>query len=80
MAENPLLARHGGGVIWDGMPFETPVIPAKAGTQSVHSPFPKLCRVDSSRHGGTGMTAACNAHVLQMTPVPGAFEAGITLI
>ena len=37
----------GVGVIWDGIPFETPVIPAKA-----------------------GMTATCNAHVSQMTPVP----------
>jgi len=41
------------------------------GIQSVDSAFPKVCRVDSSRHGGTGMTAACNAHGSQMKPVPG---------
>jgi hypothetical protein len=39
---------------WD--PLEPPVIPAKAGIQSDDSTFPKACGVDSSRHGGTGMT------------------------
>jgi hypothetical protein len=29
----------GGGVIWDGIPLETPVIPAKAGIQSVDNAF-----------------------------------------
>jgi hypothetical protein len=32
----------GGGVIWDGISFETPVIPAKAGIQSFDSGFPKV--------------------------------------
>jgi hypothetical protein len=41
----------GVGVIWDGMPFETPVIPAKAGIQSVDSAFPKVCGVDSRFRG-----------------------------
>ena len=42
---------EGGGVIWDGMPFETPVIPAKAGIQSFDGAFPKLCRADSRFRG-----------------------------
>jgi hypothetical protein len=33
----------GVGVIWDGIPFETPVIPAKAGIQSVDRALPKVC-------------------------------------
>jgi hypothetical protein len=40
-----------GCVIWDGIPFETPVISAKAGTQSVDSAFPKVCPVDSRFRG-----------------------------
>jgi hypothetical protein len=50
------LAVAGAGVIWNGDPLDPPVIPAKAGIQSDDSTFPKVCRVDSSRHGGTGMT------------------------
>jgi hypothetical protein len=34
-------------VIWDGIPIEMPVIPAKAGIQSIDRAFPKVCRVDS---------------------------------
>jgi len=41
----------GGGVIWDGIPLGTPVIPAKAGIQSVDSAFLKVCRVDSRFRG-----------------------------
>jgi hypothetical protein len=41
----------GVGVIWDGIPFGTPVIPAKAGIQSVDRAFPKVCRVDSRFRG-----------------------------
>jgi hypothetical protein len=37
----------GVGVIWDGIPFEPPVIPAKAGIQFVDGAFPKVCGVDS---------------------------------
>jgi hypothetical protein len=37
----------GGGVIWNIIPYETPVIPAKAGIQSVDSAFSKVCGVDS---------------------------------
>jgi hypothetical protein len=39
------------GIIWDGTRFETPVIPAKAGIQSVDSAFPRVCRVDSRFRG-----------------------------
>ena len=46
------------------------VIPAKAGIQCVDGTFPKACGVDSSRHGGTGMTVALSARVAPMTPVP----------
>jgi hypothetical protein len=53
----------GAGANWNGDPLEppvipakAPVIPAKAGIQSDDSTFPKACGVDSSRHGGTGMT------------------------
>jgi len=52
------------------MGSETPVIPAKAGIQSVDCLLPKACGVDSSRHGGTGMTATCSAHLSQTTPLP----------
>ena len=41
----------GGGVIWHGVPFETPVIPAKAGIQPVDSAFPKVWGVDSRFRG-----------------------------
>jgi hypothetical protein len=39
------------GLIWERIPFETLVIPAKAGIQSVDSAFPKVCRVDSRFRG-----------------------------
>ena len=38
-------------MIWSGIPYETPVIPAKAGIQSVASSFPKVCGVDSRFRG-----------------------------
>ena len=38
--------RSGSGVIWNGIPFETLVIPAKAGIQSVGDVFPMACGVD----------------------------------
>ena len=41
----------GGRVIWNGIHFETWVIPAQAGIQSVDSLFPKSCRVDSRFRG-----------------------------
>jgi len=41
----------GSGVIWNIIPYETPVIPAKAGIQSVDSAFPKVCGVDSRLRG-----------------------------
>jgi hypothetical protein len=42
-------AAQGARVIWDGIAFETPVIPAKAGIQSVDSTFPKVCDVAPER-------------------------------
>jgi hypothetical protein len=58
--------------IWDGIPFETPVIPAKslpeacrrAGIQSGDSSFAKVCGVDFRRL--TGMTATSSARVSPM--------------
>ena len=56
-------ALAGGGVIWDGIPFETPVIPAKAGIQSVDSGFLKVCRVDSRFRGNDcGLQRPCLAN------------------
>ena len=46
-----------GGVIWNGIPYETSVIPAKAGIQSAGCTFPKVCRVDSRFRGND-----CNLH------------------
>ena len=40
-----------GGVIWNGINFETPVIPAKAGIQCVGSLLAKICGVDSRFRG-----------------------------
>ena len=40
-----------GWAIWNIIPYETPVIPAKAGIQSVDSAFPKDCGVDSRFRG-----------------------------
>ena len=61
---------EGGGVIWDGMPFETPVIPAKAGIYSANLRKCAVYGVDSSRHGGTGMTGVSKGIPPQMTPPP----------
>jgi hypothetical protein len=36
----------------------------------VDGALPKVCGVDSSRHGGTGMSVALSARVAQMTPLP----------
>jgi hypothetical protein len=44
-------AKLGSGVIWNRIPFETLVIPAKAGIQSVVGVFPMACEMDS-RLGG----------------------------
>jgi hypothetical protein len=60
----------GGGVIWNGIPFEAPVIPAKgpvipanAGIHSVDSAFPKVCRVDSRFRGNDcGFERPCLAN------------------
>jgi len=38
-------------VIWDKIPFEPLVLPAKAEIQSVDSALPKVCRVDSRFRG-----------------------------
>jgi hypothetical protein len=38
-------------VIWNSFPFGRPVIPAKAGIQSINSAFPKVCGVDSRFRG-----------------------------
>ena len=45
------MRKGGSGVIWRGTYFERPVIPAKAGIQSVNSTSPKVCRVDSRFRG-----------------------------
>jgi len=41
----------GGAVIWNQIPFETPVIPAKAEIQSVVGAFPMAGGVDSRFRG-----------------------------
>jgi glycosyltransferase involved in cell wall biosynthesis len=46
----------GAGVIGNEIPFETPVIPAKAGIQSGGGAFPTTCEVDSRLRGND---AAC---------------------
>jgi hypothetical protein len=56
------LITQGGGAIWNGIHFETPVIPAKAGIQSVVSLFPKTCGVDSCFRGNDcGLQRPCPA-------------------
>ena len=51
------------GVIWNGIPYETPVIPAKAGIQSVNSAFPRVCGVDSRFRGNDcGLEPPCLAN------------------
>ena len=60
----------GVGVIWDGIPFETPVIPAKAGIQSVDSAFPKVCRVESRFRGNDcGSQRPCLANDTSTTDI-----------
>ena len=52
----------GSGVIWNGIPYQTPVIPAKAGIQSVDSAFLKVCGVDSRFRGNDcGLQRPCLA-------------------
>jgi len=55
---------RGTGVIWHGFPFETPVIPTKAGTGLWK------CTADGldSRHRGND--CALSTHGWQMTPAP----------
>ena len=62
--------RQGAGVavIWDAIPFGTPVIPAKAGIQGVQGYFR---RVAEWIPVFAGMTATSSADVSQMTPVLG---------
>src|SRR5208337_97972 len=49
-----------GGVICNGIPYEAPVIPAKAGIQSEDSAFPKACGVDSRFRGNDrGLERPC---------------------
>ena len=53
----------GSGVIWNIIPYETPVIPAKAGIQSVNSAFPEVCGVDSRFRGNDcGLERPCLAN------------------
>jgi hypothetical protein len=53
----------GSGVIWDGIPFDTLVIPAKAGIQSVDGAFPKVFGVDSRLRGNDcGLERPCRAN------------------
>jgi hypothetical protein len=64
---SPTLTEHvpqkEGGVIWNGIHFETPVIPAKAGIQSVDILFPKTCGVDSRFRGNDcGLVGPCLAN------------------
>ena len=47
-----VIALMGGNSQFDvGIPYETPVIPAKAGIQSFDGAFPKGCGVDSRFRG-----------------------------
>ena len=57
----------GSGVIWNAISFETLVIPAKTGIQSVGGAFPMGCAVDSRLRGNDRIREAC---VPQMTPLP----------
>ena len=53
----------GSGVIWNGIHFEVPVIPAKAGIQSVDSLFPRTSGVDSRfRANDCGLQRPCPAN------------------
>jgi hypothetical protein len=44
----------GSGVIWNRIPFEMPVIPAKAGIHSVCRAFPSAFVMDSRLRGNDG--------------------------
>jgi hypothetical protein len=58
------------GVIWNGIPYEPRVIPAKAGIQSVESAFPKVCRVDSRFRGNDdGLERPCLANDTTTPPL-----------
>ena len=54
---------RGSSVIWSGVLYGTAVIPAKAGIQSVGSPFPMVRRVDSRFRGNDGgLERPCRAN------------------
>jgi hypothetical protein len=57
----------GAGVIWNGIPFETLVIPAQAGIQSVGGAFPMAGGLDFRFRGND---CTWNPRVSQMTAVP----------
>jgi hypothetical protein len=60
---SPHESRFGSGVIWNIIPYEKPVIPAKAGIKSVDSVFPKVCGVDSRFRGNDcGLQRPCRAN------------------
>jgi hypothetical protein len=65
------LTFKGGDVIWNGIRFETPVIPAPlCGRNPVcRQPISGDLRRGFLPQSGTGMTATSTAHVLQMTAV-----------
>jgi hypothetical protein len=66
----------GSGVIWNIIPYETPVIPAKAGIQSVESAFPKVCGVDSRFRGNDcGLERPCLANDTTTAGSAGSFQA-----
>ena len=68
-------SRPGSGLIWNGIPYEPPVIPAKAGIQSVDSAFRKVRGMDSRLRGNDeGFEYSCRAND---TTTPG--HAGWTL-
>ena len=67
----------GSGVIWNAIPFETQVIPAKAGIQSVSGGFSMACGWIPAF---AGMTAHGSAHISQMTPVPARVRAAASTI
>ncbi|PYV19463.1 MAG: hypothetical protein DMG21_01665 [Acidobacteria bacterium] len=57
----------GACVIWDGIPFGGPVIPAKAG---IHFEGVWKCAVGGLIPAFAAMTAVWAAHLWQMTSVP----------
>ena len=73
MRQTPFLlgTRISMGVSCEALASQVAVIPAKAG---IHSAGLRRCdvyRLDSSRHGGTGMTGVSKWILRQMTPLPG---------